>query len=159
MRSRTLRLPIPLVLLLLFALGAPAYAQAPTPLDRMTQLGRLWGTVRYLHPYLMDRDVDWDAALVAALPKVEAARSREEYAAAVQGMLDALGDPMTRVLPPEPAGADKPAAKPADPQAPPLTKRLEDGTLVLDFAHAARAMGFRDLMRSINAAFQEINKE
>jgi C-terminal processing protease CtpA/Prc len=125
----------------------------------MTQLGRLWGTVRYLHPYLMDRDVDWDAALVAALPKVEAAKSREEYAAAVQGMLDALGDPMTRVLPPEPAAADKPAAKPADPQAPPLTKRLEDGTLVLDFAHAARAMGFRDLMRSINAAFQEINKE
>jgi C-terminal processing protease CtpA/Prc len=121
----------------------------------MTQLGRLWGTVRYLHPYLMDREIDWDAALVAALPKVEAARSREEYAAAVQGMLDALGDPVTRVLPPE-APAEE---KPADKTPPPLTKRLDDGTLVLDFAHAARAMGYRDLMRSINAAFQDVSRQ
>jgi Peptidase family S41 len=92
-----------LCLVFLFVLSLPSFAaEAASPgLDRLAQVGRLWGTVRYLHPYLLDRDIDWDAALVAALPRVEAARSQEEYAAAVQGMLDALGDPVTRVLPPD----------------------------------------------------------
>ena len=68
-----------------------------TSTERLVSLCKVWGTVRYLHPYLAYKDIDWDAALVAALPKVEAARDDNGFRAAVQAMLDRLGDPSTRV--------------------------------------------------------------
>lgn len=98
---RTLLTPLALALGLV-ALTASAAEPAPTALptreERLDRLARLWGQVRYRHPYLAYKDIDWDAALVEALPRVEAARDRAAYAAAVQDMLDALKDPATRVL-------------------------------------------------------------
>jgi C-terminal processing protease CtpA/Prc len=74
--------------------------------ERLVSLCKVWGTVRYLHPYLAYKDVDWDGALIAALPKVEAAKDENEFRAAVQAMLDRLGDSGTRVArkPPQPQG-------------------------------------------------------
>jgi C-terminal processing protease CtpA/Prc len=72
-------------------------APLPSREERLARLGRLWGQVRYRHPYLAYKDIDWDAALVAAIPKVEAAKDRAAYAAAVQDMLEELRDPATRV--------------------------------------------------------------
>ncbi len=70
-----------------------------TRIERLVALCNLWGTVKYFHPYLAYReDIDWDKALVTAIPKGQAAKTADEYAAAVQGMLDALGDPVTRVV-------------------------------------------------------------
>jgi C-terminal processing protease CtpA/Prc len=66
---------------------------------RLASLGRVWGAVKYFHPALVSRPVDWDSALVAAIPRVRAANSRAEFAAAVDRMLVALGDPLTRVVP------------------------------------------------------------
>src|SRR5690349_3023490 len=63
---------------------------------RLAAVGRLWSTVRYAHPYLTYKDIDWDAALVAALPKIRAAANAREYADAVGGMLAVLNDPATR---------------------------------------------------------------
>jgi C-terminal processing protease CtpA/Prc len=68
-------------------------------IERLVSLGKLWGAVKYFHPYLAYReDIDWDAALVSAIPQVNAANSAGEYAAAVQSMLLALDDPATRVI-------------------------------------------------------------
>ncbi len=157
------------LILALCLLSLPAFAAEPVPaiqavqpspaLDRLVQVGRLWGMVRYLHPYLLYREIDWDAALVAALPRVEAAKSREEYAAAVQSLLDALGDPVTRVLPaktaaPAPSGSPASPALPAAPAS--LTRHLDDGTLVLDLGPGTQSMGNRDFMNGINAAFKDL---
>jgi hypothetical protein len=72
--------------------------------ERLVGLCKLWGAIKVFHPYLAYRDdIDWDAALVAAIPKVSAANDASDYAAAVQGMLMALGDPVTRVIQQEPA--------------------------------------------------------
>ncbi len=101
--------------------------------DRLAEVGKLWGTVRYLHPYLAYKDIDWDAALVAAIPRVREAKTPEEYRAAVQGMLDVLGDPVTRVLEPAPVPTPKPAAE----QEPKLFRKVDDGdggVLVIDLA-------------------------
>ncbi len=68
-------------------------------IERLVALGKLWNAVKFFHPSLAYRDIDWDAALVAAIPQVNAATSGEEYAAAVQLMLDKLNDPATRVMP------------------------------------------------------------
>jgi hypothetical protein len=81
---------------------AALYAQATAPesvrVDRLVALARLWAAVKFFHPYLAYRDdIDWDGALVAAIPKVNAARSGGEYSAAVEEMLKTLGDPVTRI--------------------------------------------------------------
>jgi len=90
------------------AAAAPAASKEPAPsmpsadalrIARLGHLVRLWGAVRYLHPYLAYKDVDWDAAFTSAVPKVREAKSRDEYAAAAADMLAALSDPLTRVAP------------------------------------------------------------
>ncbi|HEY2745910.1 MAG TPA: S41 family peptidase [Polyangia bacterium] len=72
---------------------------------RLVEVCKLWGQVKFLHPYVWTHDVDWDAALVAALPKIRAAASEDEYAAAVDGMLKVLADPATHVVPAVPPAA------------------------------------------------------
>jgi len=127
-----------IALLLSLSLVPPAAAAAnPAPhIERIAQVGRLWGFVRYLHPYLAYREIDWDAALVNALPHIREARTSEEYAAAVQSMLDALGDPLTRVLPQE--KAETAPQPPETGKAPEVLRTLEGGVVLLDLAAANR---------------------
>jgi C-terminal processing protease CtpA/Prc len=113
--------------------AADASAPETERTERLAQLCKVWGTVRYLHPYLAYKDIDWDADLVKALPKVMAAKNTEEYAAAVQVMLDALDDPATRVIRrPRPAasGDGKPGEKK-------LSAWLGDGILAIDLSGPA----------------------
>jgi C-terminal processing protease CtpA/Prc len=80
--------------------------------ERLIGLCKLWGAIKYFHPYLAYRnDIDWDAALVAVIPKVSAANEASDYAAAVQGMLATLDDPVTRVIQQEPADTASPPHK------------------------------------------------
>ena len=108
-------------------IGAPVAARdSATRIERLARVARLWGTVKFLHPYLAYRDIDWDAALVAAIPKIRQAASVEEYRQAVDEMLKALGDPVTTVVS---------AETPPDRKAPPWTalyKKETDGLIVVD---------------------------
>ncbi|MCW5981686.1 MAG: hypothetical protein KIT09_26615 [Bryobacteraceae bacterium] len=89
-----------LIRILAAALSLQA-AVAASEIDRLVTLGKLWFNIQYFHPSLAHRtDVDWDQALVRAIPKVRAAKTGDDYAAAVQSMLEELGDPMTRVVRP-----------------------------------------------------------
>ena len=108
-------------LIMLLIAAAPALAQAPnadadkTRIERLAALGRLWGAVNYFHPFLAYKEIDWDAALIAAIPKVSAAKSTEEYRAAIDGLLATLGDPatFTAVEPAPAAVTPTPAEQPA----------------------------------------------
>jgi C-terminal processing protease CtpA/Prc len=90
--------------------------------ERLAGLGRVWAAAHYFHPWLAWREVDWDAALVAAIPAVKAARDPDEYARAVQHMLDALDDPATRVIRRSPATVPPPA---------PLARLTDDRILII----------------------------
>jgi C-terminal processing protease CtpA/Prc len=74
--------------------GAPAGAATA----RLVGLARVWAHVKYVHPAMATADVDWDGALVRALPAVEGARTEEAYRAAIAGLLAELKDPATRVV-------------------------------------------------------------
>ena len=85
--------------------GQISYAQvqtsAPVPVDevrvaRLVGLAKVWGAVKFFHPYLAYREIDWDKALVETLPKVNGAKTPQEYEAAVNQMLTVLGDQNTR---------------------------------------------------------------
>jgi C-terminal processing protease CtpA/Prc len=79
-----------------------------TEAGRLIAAGKLWTSVKYFHPWLAYRDIDWDAAWVQAYPKIKSATDRQMYAEAVERMLAPLADPITRlVLSPAPASGEQ----------------------------------------------------
>lgn len=66
--------------------------------DRVLGLARVWAKAKFFHPHLAYKDIDWDGALVAAIPEVEAAASDGAFREAVQWMLARIGDPLTGVV-------------------------------------------------------------
>lgn len=137
-----------LTLLLALCLAAPAQGQQqrPTPahdapvedarLARLAGLARVWGAVKYFHPALAYREVDWDRALVETIPKVNAARTPEEYRAALNQMLSALHDDGTS------AELEREAAKAATVQPAVAARepvRTENGVLMIDALPIAQA--------------------
>ena len=88
-------LVVVVTILTLVIAGVPACADETTT-ARLATIARVWGAVRYAHPYLGYRDdLDWDAAGVEA---AERARGSESLETIVGAMLATLGDPMTRVV-------------------------------------------------------------
>ena len=89
---------VALVLLVWIALLAISHAQKlPEKSDRVVATARLWAKVKFFHPYLAYKDIDWDAAFVQALPKIEAATTLDEYRKVVASMLAVLKDPVTGI--------------------------------------------------------------
>ena len=137
-----------LVLILLSALCLDARAQAAAPsstdnarVERLVGLAKLWAAAKYFHPYLAYREVDWDRALVEAIPKVQAAKTPQEYGAALDRMLSVLGDAGTRAEVSKDAPSNQtPASAPAG-----EFVRNEGGVLVIDLMRLAEA-GARDNM-------------
>ncbi len=82
--------------------------------ERLARLGELWSANRYFHPFLAYRGIDWDAALASAVPRALTASDSASYRDVIQSMLDALDDPVTRVLPVATATKSVPAAADAD---------------------------------------------
>ena len=143
-------LALALALLPALCLDARAQAAAPAPsttspdaarVERLVGLAKLWAAAKYFHPHLAYREVDWDKALVEAIPKVQAAKTPREYGAALDQMLAVLGDAGTRaeVFKDAPSG-QTPAPAPAA-----EFVRTEGGVLVIDLMRLAEA-GARDQM-------------
>jgi len=102
---------------------------------RLAGLAKVWGTVKYFHPFLAYRDIDWDKALVETIPKVNAAKTPQEYQAAVNQMLAVLNDKSTRA-------AIEIEIKTGTTDHPAQTKhvRTENRVLVIDAAQIAKAV-------------------
>ena len=74
---------------------ADSKVRSETQVQRLAALGRVWGVVKFFHPYLAYRRIDWDGALIKAIPRVRGASTAAEFRAAVESMLSVLGDPAT----------------------------------------------------------------
>jgi C-terminal processing protease CtpA/Prc len=143
------------LLLLGFLSLSPAVASPASGVERLSHLARLWGTVRYLHPWLAYKEIDWDAALVQAIPGVRAAQTPEQYAAAVQTMLDALGDAVTRVQPVR-TGDPGEGLPPGDSH-PSLVQWVEPDVLAL-YCRSDAASTYEEMAGKLAAARPEIPK-
>lgn len=113
---------------------APPASGETLRLQRLAAVAALWNEVKYFHPYVATRPVDWDKALVDTLPRINAAKTSDDYRAAVDGMLAALDDPSTRTL--DAPGKALPNAK-ADPS--PMV-RMAAGVLHVDIARLSAAV-------------------
>ena len=148
---------------LLLCLGVavlPAASAAPagdaaaetTRIERLAALGRLWGTIKYFHPYLAYRDIGWDAALIAAIPKVSAAQSVQEYRDAIDGLIAVLDDPATRTEV-APAATPPRQGRRAEPS------RIVDGVLVVHCLAAAEQAWNGDYNTAATAVYNYLAKQ
>ena len=65
--------------------------------DQLAGAAKLWNYVKYFHPRVTAGEVDWDAALMRAMPKVLAETDNAAFMAALDEMLGKLKDPATHV--------------------------------------------------------------
>lgn len=101
-----------LFLLLLFALTSlgvlPAWAQSvsytPSQIERTARLAELYGHIKFFHPYLGYKPIDWDSAFAATAPRLAMAETDEETRAVLGQLLSALGDEATVVQRPTKLG-------------------------------------------------------
>ena len=138
----TTRKPLALilnVLLLASAFCQTLQAQPATADDlriaRLAGLAKVWGSVKYFHPFLAYRDIDWDKSLIETIPKVNAAKSPQDYQAALNQMLAVLNDKSTR--------AEIDVETKPDPPAPVDAAKLvrtENGVLIIDSTQIAKAI-------------------
>lgn len=91
------------VLALVLACLLPSAARAQADMDRIQRLDglcRLWGVVKLFHPALAGDLVDWDQALVDAIPAVDKATTPDAYRQAIGDFLKKLHDPTTAAVEP-----------------------------------------------------------
>ena len=106
-----------------------------TRIARLIGLAQVWGTVKYFHPYLAYRDIDWDKALIETIPKVNAAKTPQDYEAAINQMLAVLNDKST-------SAEIVVEAKPATTNPTPSSQlvRTENRQLIIEAARIAEAV-------------------
>jgi C-terminal processing protease CtpA/Prc len=125
------------------ALRAQSPAADSVRVERLAALGRLWVTIRYFHPWLAYRPIDWDGALATAVSRISAASDRAGYAAAVRAMLGVLGDSVTRLEPPPTESPPPPAPDHREPD--PRAWWTADSVLVVSLRHSS---DFEDFNRT-----------
>ena len=61
-------------------------------IQRISDLGRLWARLRWVHPALVEGRIDWDRQLVEALPAISNADTPEAQRAVIERMMAGLND-------------------------------------------------------------------
>jgi C-terminal processing protease CtpA/Prc len=137
--------------------GASAAAREDNArIARLAALGKLWGAIKFFHPYVAYKDIDWDDALVQTIPKVNEAKSADEYRAAVAFMLSFLKDPNTRVSGKE-TGASAPAPR-AQSVAQPYLRWAEGNVAVIVATDYAQFVGSQEKAETFRKLFAEAAK-
>jgi hypothetical protein len=138
---------LPLCLLSSLLMGQAPDARS----QRLAEAGRVWGRLKWVHPALADERIDWDQALLGALPELAQAQTEDARKAALQKLLAPLGDPALRIGPRVP-----PTYVKADPGLPPVA--WLPGELALLQVH--RAVGAWDpaFTEALSAAEQALGK-
>lgn len=107
-----------------FVCRATSADAPPAEIARIAELAEIWALVKFGHPWLTDDAPEWDAALLAAIPRARQAEDDAAFVAVVASMLATLCDPRTRVLSPDEL-SDWPQ---------PIPARVQDGAVVVTIA-------------------------
>jgi C-terminal processing protease CtpA/Prc len=90
----------PGLLILLLCLNYFSYSQTSLTkeqLNRLADAGKIYGYVKYFHPFLQYKNINWDSAFASNVEAIIKATNKFEYAAALQKMFSVLEDGLTTV--------------------------------------------------------------
>ncbi len=119
--------------------------QAPVSVEqsRLIALGKLWITVKYFHPALPSSKIDWDRALVDALPAIRSASDQQQLTVAIRQMLSVLQDSLTRVELANASGLTEPETVETNPGPRTQQFRIHYGLASAKSSAFYEAVGFR----------------
>jgi len=66
-------------------------------INRVADAGKIYGYIKYFHPFLQYKQVNWDSAFAANVEGIIDAKNKEEYAAVMQRLFSVLNDNLTTV--------------------------------------------------------------
>jgi C-terminal processing protease CtpA/Prc len=88
-----------LALLLLVSCFSFAQRQSTTEqINRLADAGKVYGYIKYFHPLLQHKKINWDSAFAANVEGIIEARNKEQYADVIQKILSTLSDGLTTVI-------------------------------------------------------------
>jgi C-terminal processing protease CtpA/Prc len=62
-----------------------------TETEKLAATCKVWGFLKYYHPKVASREVNWDNELLEKLAKIEAAQTKEEFSLILENWIDELG--------------------------------------------------------------------
>ncbi|QSB27107.1 S41 family peptidase [Flavobacterium sp. CLA17] len=63
-----------------------------TETEKLTATCKVWGFLKYYHPKVAKGDFNWDNQLLEVLPKIEQAKTKEEFSLVLINWIDSLGE-------------------------------------------------------------------
>ena len=90
------RLSITFILLTQFSFSQSTLTKEQ--INRLGDAGKVWGYIKYYHPYLQYKNIRWDSAFVATVPDILAAKNKADYEKCIRNFLSVLNDPVTAVI-------------------------------------------------------------
>lgn len=98
MKNKTIIfLSIFIISTLFYGIESENEALSEKTINRIVDLCKIWGKVRYFHPYILTRSIDWDTALIQTYPKIKLAENDIGFKNEIKKMLSNLNDPLTHV--------------------------------------------------------------
>ena len=61
-------------------------------IDKLTATCKVWGFLKYYHPKVSNGEFNWDEKLFEILPKIELAKTNEEFSIVLENLITSLGE-------------------------------------------------------------------
>ena len=93
-----MRLNLSLLLLIVISFSFAQQSLTKEQINRLADAGKVYGCVKYFHPILQYKTLNWDSVFAANVEGIIGAKSKEEYGDVMQRMLSVLNDNLTSVV-------------------------------------------------------------
>lgn len=91
----------PRLFILLIFFSSFSFAQQPLTteqINRLADAGKIYGYVKYFHPFVQYKNINWDSAFAANVEGIIKAKDKDEYAQVLQNLFSCLDDGITTIV-------------------------------------------------------------
>ncbi len=78
--------------LILILISNINFAQNPTETQKLAATCKVWGFLKYYHPKVANGEFNWDNQLFEILPKIEQAKTNQEFSLVLENWIENLGE-------------------------------------------------------------------
>ena len=150
-----------ITLIILLGLINSAFSKNNSNIDSVTiqrlgDLCKIWGVIKYFHPDIAYGKIDWDKVLIETIPKIRSAKNRDEYVNAIQYLLNKLNDPVTRI---QSKGAEDVVEYDFDLTEPqPYYRWLEDSVVIVIATDYSQFINTEESIGKFNKMLSDLSK-
>jgi hypothetical protein len=74
-----MRLKLLILSLVISSVSFSQQSYTKDQINRLADAGKVWGYIKYYHPYLQYKKINWDSAFAALVPDILIARNKNDY--------------------------------------------------------------------------------